>query len=236
MAISGGADAAFAAGLRVPRRWKAVDSCFAAAAAAQQQGFILHRSAGSSTQLEELGREPADVTAAGAQPSAFSDPALAAASAQNDAAASGRPQFMSDEGEEGATPLPPHPPACLLQPPESAQSSATWLPALDESPGSEPEVWQLRGVAARLQLRVRVAAEQRDPAAAKPSLREVAAFQHPLAEGSGRESSRCRPHADIVCDVKFCPDGELIATAGVGKQVCARRDPPQIGYTPRYRV
>lgn len=233
LAVSSGADAAFLASLRVPRRWKAAESCFApaaataaaaaaaaTAAAVAPQPFTLHRSAGSSTQLEELGREPTAGTAAGAQlqGSAFADPALTAAGPQGDAAACDGPQLASEE--EGTPPLPP---SCLLQRHESAQSSVTWLPALEDSPSSEPEVGQLRGVAARLQLRVRSAAQQHEHPVAKPSLREVAAFQHPLAEGSRRGSSPCRPHADIVCDVKFSPDGELIATAGVGKQIRAYR-------------
>lgn len=237
-ATSSGADAAFVTSVRRPRWRKAVVSCVAAATTAAAaasagaaaaamltpQASALHRSAGSSTQLEELGREPPASTSV-EQSSVASDPALrghlSAECRQSNVTVSDCIQCLPLA--ESTTPLPQPLPGCLLQRHESAQSSASWLPAAEDSPGCElSEIGPSRGVAACLQLVTRNSAQRRDAVVAKPLLREVAAFQHPVAEGGSRQSPTRRPHADIVCDVKFSLDGELIATAGVGKQVCAR--------------
>lgn len=215
------ADAASVASLPAPRRRKSADSVFAAAAAAPSavaqpsgapQRCTLHRSEGSSTKLEELCWELPACT------SAFADasprPSPTAAGSPGSPHAGDRSQLAPPENE--TTRLP----ACLLHRRESAQSSATWLSTPEpQSRSSECEAGPLRGVAARLQLRVRSAAAL--PGPERPLLREVAVFQHPRAEGCRSRSPPCRPHADIVCDVKFSLDGELIATAGVGKQVWA---------------
>lgn len=53
--------------------------------------------------------------------------------------------------------------------------------------------------------------EQEEPCAAQ--FTEVATFERPL------HSQYKRQHADIVCGVEFSPDGNLLACAGVAKQV-----------------
>ncbi len=52
---------------------------------------------------------------------------------------------------------------------------------------------------------------QEEPIAAL--FREVAAFERPTC------SQHKRQNADIVCSVEFSPDGSLLASAGVAKQV-----------------
>ncbi len=45
------------------------------------------------------------------------------------------------------------------------------------------------------------------------SFRELAAFERPPC------CQYKKQHADIVCSVEFSPDGSLLASAGVAKQV-----------------
>jgi hypothetical protein len=52
---------------------------------------------------------------------------------------------------------------------------------------------------------------QEEPIAA--SFREVAAFERPPC------TLYKKHHADIVCSVEFSPDGHMLASAGVAKQV-----------------
>lgn len=49
---------------------------------------------------------------------------------------------------------------------------------------------------------------------------EVAAFERLQRDAHARSSRR--QFADIVCGVEFTPDGRLLASAGVAKQVACR--------------
>ena len=195
----------------------------------------LHRSAGSSTELTALdspqrssppslrGREPDRLAGAGHPGGALSFAEVQPATRDQHALFS--------------------PGACVL--PSSQQSSATGVPDEVRAAGADTEARaQQASSRSRFAPPATDAAHSRDDCGdadpcpdgadacsggadacsgdAAPSdsgegftLREVAAFQHPSLPGSrGR-----RAHADIVCDVKFSPGGDLIATAGVGKQV-----------------
>ena len=195
----------------------------------------LHRSAGSSTELAALD-----------SPQTPSPPSVSGKEA--DTLASARPP----SGGQSVTELQPtardqhaalSPGACVL--PSSQQSSATGLPDDARAAGPDTEARaQQASSRSRFAPPAADAAHGRDdcgdadefPNGADArsgdgdasgggegegrSLREVAAFQHPSLPGSrGR-----RAHADIVCDVQFRPGGDLIATAGVGKQASLARE------------
>lgn len=207
---SSGADAAFISSLHAPRRQKVGDGR-TPAAAARSRAATLRRSAGSSTQLAELGRQPSAEIAAHDVSGAADVPACSSP------AAGGRQWSGGD-----AIPPAPAPPACLLRGLQvsSGHSSSTSLWAGEDSPSSEPEFWQPDS-AARWQQPGGAAHEMGGAAVGSPSLRQVAIFEHPQQESWRSATGSRRPHADIVCDVKFSPDGALIATAGVGKQIRA---------------
>ena len=180
----------------------------------------LHRSAGSSTELAALDAEDSPTSTA-------SGLAVSLVSAEGGRSSqSGKQHGALTDGE---TPhgTPPSGPACQL--PSSQQSSATAGPDELKAAGCEGE-HRLEQASSRSRLawqasdRVSVSDGRGDADAprdgARPALHEVAAFQHPSAGapmGRGR-----RAHSDIVCDVQFSIGGDLIATAGVGKQVSNR--------------
>ena len=193
-----------------------------------KRGFLdsgdaaLHRSAGSSTELAALDSPDAPSS------DVASPPSVSGKAADNTAAA--RHSCGGLVTELQSTACDQHEPIglspfamCVL--PSSQQSSATAGPDELRAPGpeSEPRVQQASS-------RSRFAAAACSPplwddrgctAAARggsaPTLHEVAAYQHPRLPSRGR-----RAHADIVCDVQFSAGGDLIATAGVGKQVSLR--------------
>ena len=202
----------------------------------------LHRSAGSSTELAALDSpdlpSPLSVSGKEAGSLAAARPPAGGASVTEVVQATTRALHAALG-----------PGACVL--PSSQQSSATGVP--DEpravGPASEPRAQQASS-RSRFAPNSTDAAHSRDDcggedgcpggaddcsggAAASDSgdrlsLREVAAFQHPSLPGSrGR-----RAHADIVCDVQFSPGGDLIATAGVGKQVSFAQCPAMCLTTP----
>ena len=205
---SGRADAAFIASLHAPRRRKTEHSSPALA----WQGYRL-QSSGSSTQLQDLDSEcSADAG------SPLSDDA--SVQAFQDSAASALRPAQALEPDEDSTPS--QFPACQPSKLEaaSAQSSGTCVKG-GGSPGSEPgsDAWQAIGSGLRQHRRILQLQNQSNGGVVEPSLQQVAAFQHPLSYSSPRIAGSGRPHANIVCDVKFSADGEYIATAGVDKQV-----------------
>ena len=200
----------------------------------ESEDSALHRSAGSSTELAALD-----------SPESPSPPSVSGK--ETDSLASARPP----SGGQSVTELQPpprdqhaalSPGACVL--PSSQQSSATGLPDDARAAGPDTEARaQQASSRSRFAPPAADAAHGRDdcgdadelPDGADArsgdgdasgggegrSLREVAAFQHPSLPGSrGR-----RAHADIVCDVQCSPGGDLIATAGVGKQASLARKP-----------
>ena len=194
---------------------------------ALERSDSLHRSAGSSTELAALdlietptpssvsGKEADSLAAAGPQPAA-AQPEL-----QSPVRAQPEPLCLLPSA------------ACVL--PSSQQSSATAGPH-DDARAAGPET-ELRAQQASSRSRFSSLASGPAPKGhsggadaqqgradvsccrAGPALQEVAAFQLPRLPGGGGR----RAHADIVCDVQFSVGGDLIATAGVGKQVLCSR-------------
>ena len=185
----------------------------------------MHRSAGSSTELTALDAEGSLASTA----SAGAACETASPDAEHDSQVVGQQQESLGDGQDllGTLPL-PLPCGALCQLPCSQQSSATAAPDELKFSGYEGEhrqqqasSWSQCATQASddLPLNGRGRGGTDAPSdRAGPELREVAAFQHPSAAG-GHVGKGRRAHSDIVCDVQFSAGGDLIATAGVGKQV-----------------